>query len=60
MAISSRGPYHLSLNGEIFGSEKALYNTLVDVKELWLLEKTLEIPLESKEIKPVSPEGNQS
>ena len=25
-----------------------------------LLEKTLEIPLESKEIKPVNPKGNQN
>ena len=28
--------------------------------ELWLLEKTLESPLDCKEIQPVSPKGNQS
>ena len=32
----------------------------MDVKELWLLEKTLESPLDSKEIKAVSPKRNQS
>ena len=28
--------------------------------ELWLLEKTLESPLECKEIQPVHPKGDQS
>ena len=28
--------------------------------ELWVLEKTLESPLDSKEIQPVHPKGNQS
>ena len=32
----------------------------IDAFELWLLEKTLENPLDSKEIKPVHPKGNQS
>ena len=33
----------------------------IDAFELWLnLEKTLESPLDSKEIKPVNPKGNQS
>ena len=32
----------------------------IDACELWVLEKTLESPLESKEIKPVNPKGNQS
>ena len=31
----------------------------IDVFELWL-EKTLESPLDYKEIKPVNPKGNQS
>ena len=31
----------------------------IDAFELWLLEKTLENPLDSKEIKPVNPKGNQ-
>ena len=32
----------------------------IDVFELWFLDKTLESPLDCKEIKPVNPEGNQS
>ena len=32
----------------------------MDTFELWVLEKTLESPLDSKEIKPVNPKGNQS
>ena len=32
----------------------------IDAFELWLLEKTLGSPLDCKEIKPVSPKGNQS
>ena len=32
----------------------------IDVCELWVLEKTLESPLDSREIKPVNPKGNQS
>ena len=31
----------------------------IDACELWVLEKTLESPLESKEIKPVNPKENQ-
>ena len=33
---------------------------VLDHKEIVVLEKTLESPLNSKEIKPVSPKGNQS
>ena len=32
----------------------------IDGFELWWLEKTLESPLDSKEIQPVNPKGNQS
>ena len=32
----------------------------IDAFELWYLEKTLESPLDSKEIQPVHPKGNQS
>ena len=32
----------------------------IDAFELWVLEKTLESPLDWKEIKPVNPKGNQS
>ena len=32
----------------------------IDVFELWCLEKTLESPLDFKEIQPVHPKGNQS
>ena len=32
----------------------------IDAFELWLLEKTLESPLDCKEIQPVHPKGNQS
>ena len=32
----------------------------IDAFELWLLEKTLERPLDCKEIQPVNPKGNQS
>ena len=32
----------------------------IDDSEFVVLEKTLESPLDSKEIKPVNPEGNQS
>ena len=31
----------------------------IDAFELWLLEKTLESPLDCKEIQPVHPEGDQ-
>ena len=31
----------------------------IDAFELWLLDKTLEKPLDCKEIKPVKPKGNQ-
>ena len=32
----------------------------IDAFELWVLEKTLESPLDSKEIQPVHPKGDQS
>ena len=32
----------------------------IDAFELWLLEKTLESPLDCKEIQPVHPRGNKS
>ena len=32
----------------------------IDAFELWLLEKTLESPLDCKEIQPVHSEGDQS
>ena len=32
----------------------------IDAFELWLLEKTLESPLDCKEIQPVHPKGDQS
>ena len=32
----------------------------IDAFELWLLEKTLESPLDCKEIQPVRPKGDQS
>ena len=31
----------------------------IDAFELWCLEKTIESPLDCKEIKPVNPKGNQ-
>ena len=33
---------------------------IIDACELWLLEKTLESPLDCKEIQPVHPKGDQS
>ena len=32
----------------------------IDAFELWWLEKTLESPLDCKEIEPVNPKGNRS
>ena len=32
----------------------------IDAFELWLLEKTLESPLDCKEIQPVHPKGDES
>ena len=32
----------------------------IDAFELWMLEKTLESPLDCKEIQPVHPKGDQS
>ena len=39
--------------------KKAEYRR-IDAFELWCWEKTLESPLDSKEIQPVNPKGNQS
>ena len=36
-----------------------MYRCELDHKECWALEKTLESPLDSTEIKPVNPKGNQ-
>ena len=33
---------------------------IIDAFELWVLEKTLESPLDCRKIKPVNPKGNQS
>ena len=38
---------------------KKAERTRIDAFELWCWEKTLESPLDSKEIKPVNPKGNQ-
>ena len=43
-----------------FISFKALSEKLIDAFELWCWEKTLESPLDSKEIQPFHPKGNQS
>ena len=32
----------------------------IDAFEVWVLEKTLESPLDYKEIQPVNPKGNQT
>ena len=42
------------------GPYKSLEHQRIDAFELVVLEKTLEGPLDCKEIKPVSPKGNQS
>ena len=41
------------------GLERRLSAKRVDAFELWL-EKTLESPLDCKEIQPANPKGNQS
>ena len=43
-----------------FISFKALSEKLIDAFELWCWEKTLESSLDSKEMQPVHPKGNQS
>ena len=56
--FADKGPYSQSYG--FFSSHVQIWE--LDYKESWtvLLEKTLEIPLECKEIKLVSPKGNQS
>ena len=47
----------------MYGCEKETWTRKLNAKELMLLmvlEKTLESPLDCKEIKPVTPTGNQS
>ena len=39
---------------------KKAEHRIIDAFELWCWEKILESPLNSKEIKPVNPKGNQS
>ena len=39
--------------------EKSAGNSVLQENKVVVLEKTLESPLESKEIKPVNPEGHQ-
>ena len=49
---------------EVFGCESWTINKAdcqrTDAFELWFWEKTLESPLDCKEIQPVNPKGNQS
>ena len=45
--------------GSLWTIKKAKHRR-IDAFELWCLEKTLQSPLDSKEIKPVNPKGNQS
>ena len=48
----------------IYGCESWTIKTAecrrIDAFELWVLEKTLESPLDCKEIQPVHPKGDQS
>ena len=39
---------------------KKAYHQRIDAFELWVLDKTLESPLDCKEIQPVHPKGDQS
>ena len=39
---------------------KKAYHRRIDAFKLLVLEKTLESPLECKEIQPINPKGNQS
>ena len=41
------------------GTMKKAESRRIDAFELWCLEKTLESPLDRKEIKPVNLKGNQ-
>ena len=41
------------------GCEKSAGSSVLQENKVVVLEKTLESPLESKEIKPVNPEGHQ-
>ena len=63
--FAEKGPYSQS-----YGFPIVMYGCELDHKEVWapknwsfctvVLEKTLESPLDSKEIKPLNPKGNQS
>ena len=46
--------------GYEFWTIKKAEHQRIDAFELWLLEKTLESPLDCKEIQPVHPKGIQS
>ena len=46
--------------GYEFWTIKKAEHRRTDAFELWLLEKTLESPLDCKEIQPVQPKGDQS
>ena len=48
------------INGCEICTTKKAGRQRIDAFELWLLEKTLESPLDCKEIKPVHLKGNQS
>jgi len=64
--FANKGPYSQSYGF----SSSHVWMWVLDYKESWVpknwcfwtvvLEKTLESPLDSKEIKPVNPKGNQS
>ena len=48
----------------IYGCEswtvKNAEQQIIDAFQWWILEKTLQSPLDCREIKPASPKGNQS
>ena len=52
--------YHPVMYGCESWTVKKAEHQRIDAFELWLLEKTLESPLDCKEIQPVHPKGNQS
>ena len=64
--ITDKGPYSQSYglsSSHMYGCEswtmKKAEHCRIDAFELWCWEKTLEIPLDCKEIKPVNPKRNQ-
>ena len=48
------------MSGCVSWTLKKAEHRRIDAFELWLLEKTLEYPLDCKEIQPVHPKGDQS